>query len=214
MATSKSADWLMEEGLAKLRQWQQQNLSTQEIASRIGIAPTTLLRWQRKYPALAAAMQKPSPAKGETPQAASSIQDEAASPVPTAKPAAEPNTLPQQTTASVSPIAFPGICDLNAPLETPTDEAMDLLVQNALLRRAVGFQYDEYTYASKTDPVTGETVLAPSKRTTKTVLPDISAQIYWLKNRLPSIWRDKPAEATTDQTVQVVFDTDEEADDE
>jgi|SRR5690606_32388431 len=60
-------------------------------------------------------------------------------------------------------------------------EVVDLQVENALLKRALGYQYDEVTYEH------GEEV----KRVTKEVHPDTTAQIFWLKNRRPDKWRDK-----------------------
>ncbi len=42
-----------------------------------------------------------------------------------------------------------------------------------------------------------ETLSDGKKRITtieKEVPPDVTAQIYWLKNRQPQKWRDKPAE--------------------
>ena len=33
--------------------------------------------------------------------------------------------------------------------------------------------------------------LVVTKEVTKTIIPDTTAQIYWLKNRKPDTWRDK-----------------------
>ena len=62
-----------------------------------------------------------------------------------------------------------------------TKDVVDREVENALFRRAMGYKYDEVTYER------GEEV----KRVTKEVAPDITAQIFWLKNRKPAEWRDK-----------------------
>ena len=44
-------------------------------------------------------------------------------------------------------------------------------------------------------------------QTVKTVIPDTTAQIFWLKNRRPDRWRDKPIEKTSeDMEVKVVID--------
>ena len=37
------------------------------------------------------------------------------------------------------------------------------------------------------------------KKTKKIVLPDTTAQIFWLKNRRPDKWRDKPADVVNDK---------------
>lgn len=60
-------------------------------------------------------------------------------------------------------------------------EIVDYEVENALLKRALGYEYDEVTYEN------GE----ETKRVTKQVAPDTTAQIFWLKNRRPDKWRDK-----------------------
>src|SRR5690625_714203 len=60
-------------------------------------------------------------------------------------------------------------------------EVVDRQVENALLKRALGYTYDEVTYEY------GEEV----KRVTKEVSPDTTAQIFWLKNRKPEVWRDR-----------------------
>lgn len=60
-------------------------------------------------------------------------------------------------------------------------DVVDREVENALFKRAMGYKYDEVTYER------GEEV----KRVTKEVVPDTTAQIFWLKNRKPAEWRDK-----------------------
>lgn len=60
-------------------------------------------------------------------------------------------------------------------------EVVDYEVENALLKRALGYEYDEVTYENGKE----------SKRVTKQVVPDTTAQIFWLKNRRPDKWRDK-----------------------
>lgn len=60
-------------------------------------------------------------------------------------------------------------------------EVIDRQVENALLKRALGYAYDETTYEDGVE----------TKRVTKEVVPDTTAQIFWLKNRKPAEWRDK-----------------------
>lgn len=64
-------------------------------------------------------------------------------------------------------------------------EVIDRQVENALLKRALGYEYIETT-KELTD--LGLTV---TKQVTKQVAPDTTAQIFWLKNRKPHDWRDK-----------------------
>jgi hypothetical protein len=60
-------------------------------------------------------------------------------------------------------------------------EVVDRQVENALLKRAMGYMYDEVTFENGLE----------TKRVTKQVAPDTTAQIFWLKNRKPAEWRDK-----------------------
>ena len=60
-------------------------------------------------------------------------------------------------------------------------EVVDRQVENALLKRALGYTYDEVTTEDGVE----------TKRVTKEVMPDTTAQIFWLKNRRPDLWRDK-----------------------
>ncbi|WP_270499027.1 transposase [Blautia intestinalis] len=64
-------------------------------------------------------------------------------------------------------------------------EVVDLQVENALLKRALGYEYEEISkkYESGT--------LTEKKVTIKQVIPDTTAQIFWLKNRRPDKWKDK-----------------------
>ena len=64
-------------------------------------------------------------------------------------------------------------------------EIIDRQVENSLLKRALGYEYDEVTTTTFPD---GK---EETKRVTKHVLPDTTAQIFWLKNRKPDEWRDK-----------------------
>ncbi len=67
-------------------------------------------------------------------------------------------------------------------------EVVDIQVENALLKRALGYQYKEVKteeYRVKDGPVKNVTT------TIKEVVPDTTAQIFWLKNRKPEVWRDK-----------------------
>ena len=64
-------------------------------------------------------------------------------------------------------------------------EVVDRLVENALLKRALGYEYEEVKEKYENGVCTERTV------TKKEVVPDTTAQIFWLKNRKPEEWRDK-----------------------
>lgn len=70
-------------------------------------------------------------------------------------------------------------------------EVVDIQVENALLKRALGYSYDEVTRELCDDNETGKGKLKITKVVTKNVAPDTTAQIFWLKNRKPESWRDK-----------------------
>lgn len=64
-------------------------------------------------------------------------------------------------------------------------EVVDRQVENALLKRALGYDYVEIKEEIENGVVT------KCIRTTRHVVPDTTAQIFWLKNRKPDVWRDK-----------------------
>lgn len=73
-------------------------------------------------------------------------------------------------------------------------ETVDIEVENALLRKATGYECTETKTVTLPDGGTRtETV-------TKHIPPDTVAIIYWLKNRKPEKWRDKP-EASDSETI-------------
>lgn len=72
-------------------------------------------------------------------------------------------------------------------------DIIDRQVENALLKRALGYEYEEVKEKFEDGVITERTV------TKKEVAPDTTAQIFWLKNRKPDKWRDKPGyEDTTE----------------
>lgn len=80
-------------------------------------------------------------------------------------------------------------------------EVVDIEVENALLRRALGYEYEE----TKTEGGDKGVTVTTYKRH---MPPDTTAQIFWLKNRRPDKWRDKPREIDGDETdaVKVIID--------
>ena len=72
---------------------------------------------------------------------------------------------------------------------------VDIMVENALYKRAMGYTYEEKTYertcVGKDDDGLPIYEMVETKRATKEVQPDVTAQIFWLKNRKPAEWRDK-----------------------
>ena len=77
-------------------------------------------------------------------------------------------------------------------------EIVDTEVENALLRRALGYKYIETT---KERDKEGNLVI--TKEISKEVVPDVGAQIFWLKNRASDKWRDKPIENGGEEDKQI-----------
>lgn len=63
-------------------------------------------------------------------------------------------------------------------------EVVDIEVENALLKRALGYEYTETMVEHSPDGV-------KCRETVKFIPPDVTAQIFWLKNRKPETWREK-----------------------
>lgn len=120
MASGKYKGWLTNEGLIKIEGWARDGLTDEQIARNMGISPSTLYEWKKKYPEISEVLKK-------------------------------------------------------------GKEVVDRQVENALLKRALGYKYDEITYENGKE----------TKRVTKEVQPDTTAQIFWLKNRRPDKWRDR-----------------------
>lgn len=77
-------------------------------------------------------------------------------------------------------------------------EVIDRQVENALLKRALGYEYEEVSEKYELG------ILTERKVTKKQVVPDTTAQIFWLKNRKPSDWRDKPEGETEQGGITIV----------
>lgn len=64
---------------------------------------------------------------------------------------------------------------------------VDIQVENALFKRAIGYDYEETVTEVYGD---GKKHVRKVK---KHMPPDVGAIAFWLKNRKPEKWRDKPA---------------------
>lgn len=77
---------------------------------------------------------------------------------------------------------YPAISDALKRGKAP----VDFEVENALLKRAIGFEYEEVeTIIEEIDGRQRKRV----KKIKKVALPETSAIIFWLKNRMPEQWR-------------------------
>lgn len=127
MASGKYKGWLTNEGLIKIEGWARDGLTDEQITRNMGISPSTLYEWKKKYPEISEALKK-------------------------------------------------------------GKEVVDRQVENALLKRALGYDYEEVkTLIEDVDGKKKKKV----EKTVKHIAPDVTAQIFWLKNRKPEIWRDR-----------------------
>ena len=93
----------------------------------------------------------------------------------------------------------------SAESRVEADTAPDInerLVEEALLRRALGYSYTETTYEPVLDDDGRERMLV-KRLVEKQAVPDLSAQTFWLKNRNPERWRDKQEKQPEDRDITV-----------
>lgn len=75
---------------------------------------------------------------------------------------------------------------------------IDVEVENALLKRALGYECEDVITEFERDKG-GEPTPKRMRRVKKHIPGDVAAQIFWLKNRQPETWREK-------QTIQVDYE--------
>lgn len=139
MAKGKYESWLLPDALTRLEGWARDGLTDEQLAAKMGISPSTLYDWKKKFPQLSESLKK-------------------------------------------------------------GKEVVDIEVENALLKRALGYTYTERRMEESEKE--GVKVI----ETVKHALPDTTAQIFWLKNRRSDKWRDKPETAQTETGVQIIDD--------
>ncbi|WP_330651598.1 transposase [[Clostridium] colinum] len=77
-------------------------------------------------------------------------------------------------------------------------EIVDIQVENALLKRALGYTTTEKKVKKEYGEITEEITI------TKEIPPDPTSAIFWLKNRRPEQWREKrEVEQNTNQNTEV-----------
>lgn len=98
---------------------------------------------------------------------------------------------------------------MSEPTPTDSDEAPRDEVEQALLRRALGFRQEEVHTEDLCDKKTGEVLESVRRRTVvKDIAPDVRALLFWLKNRRPARWRERPD--TDGGSASIEFDEDDE----
>lgn len=81
---------------------------------------------------------------------------------------------------------------------------VDLEVENSLLKRALGYDYEE-TVTEIVQGVDG-TERKQVRKHKRHMPPDVTAQIFWLKNRRPDRWRDKVEAPNTEDKNAPIYE--------
>lgn len=72
-----------------------------------------------------------------------------------------------------------------------TKDVVDKEVENALRKTSEGFYAEETTEELRWNRDKGCYEMVVTKRVKKYIPPSTAAQIFWLKNRKPDVWKDK-----------------------
>ncbi|MFV0501708.1 MAG: helix-turn-helix domain-containing protein [Bacteroidales bacterium] len=91
-----------------------------------------------------------------------------------------------RTTLTKIIMAYPNFREM---LKQGKTEA-DLFVENALYKRAIGYEVEESTTEVRVEK-DGSGTTTYVRKTKKHIAPDTTAGIFWLKNRKPDMWREK-----------------------
>lgn len=81
-------------------------------------------------------------------------------------------------------------------------EVVDIIVENALLKKATGYDWTETTREYKVvqdDDGNDIKLLSKEKQVTRHVEGNVTAQMFWLANRKRAVWQYKPEPDTGDQ---------------
>lgn len=95
---------------------------------------------------------------------------------------------------------FPEILDALKKGKAPVDAK----VENALLKRALGYEYEETTTEISEQPDGSQRKII--RKVKKHVIPDTTAQIVWLCNRRADRWKRNPSfEMTNDDPLLILL---------
>lgn len=159
---AKYDEWLEPEGLIKIEGWSKDGLTDEQIAHNMGISRSTLNEWKKKF---------------------SDISD-------TLKKGKEVSDRMVENALYKRAIGYHTVEKKYAPVEL-TQEEYELHQYNAVK------QYREQNPDASPNEIKAVELQVPRFRVAlveekvKEVLPDTTAQIFWLKNRKPAEWRDK-----------------------
>lgn len=162
MAKGKYAEWITEEGLIKIEGWAKDGLTNEQIAKNIGINPDTLYTWIKRFPEISEVLKR-----------GKDVAD-------------------RQVENAMFKSAIGYQYEESHYIAVELDrEEYDLKIQIELdiwNKQNPNATQDERDRFIMSIPRTKEIL---EKKVVKEVKPDTTAQIFWLKNRKPTVWRDK-----------------------
>jgi len=231
----KYHEWLTPEGLIKLEGWARDGLSDEQIAHNIGITKTTLYDWKKRYPDFSAALKRGKEVVDREVENAlykravgfeyEEIVYERISDTGEAKRHDGVQELTQKEWEMCQAYFDYRCCYCGSTGEITKDHLKPLKMGGKMnivnivpacrscnsskkdrqwqewYTKSSNFNQARYEKIVKYTPFASKMVdllksdvdgeLVVTKKTRKFVVPDTTAQIFWLKNRKPEDWRDK-----------------------
>lgn len=163
MAKGKYQEWITDEGLLKIQGWARDGLTDEQIAHNIGIRRETLYDWENKYSNISNALKK-----------GKEVVDREVE-----------NSLFKRATGYVTVDHQYKVVDIDDDV---------LWARRNKAKNEYKLKHPEATdeeikeYAYDHVPTRERIELGQNERT---VPPDTTAAIFWLKNRKPNEWRDR-----------------------
>ncbi|VDG23679.1 helix-turn-helix domain-containing protein [Lactiplantibacillus mudanjiangensis] len=163
MANGKFKPWLRPDGLAQIEGWAHDGLTDEEIAHNMGISPTTLYTWEKRFPEILKSLKR-----------GKDVSDYMVE-----------NALFKRAVGYTT-------VEHNYKLVDVDKDILDVKRREAenqyKLDHPEAKLQDIKDYAIKKVPSRERIELSQAE---KEVAPDTTAAIFWLKNRRPDKWRDR-----------------------
>lgn len=232
MAKGKYQEWLTPEGLLKVEGWARDGLTDEQIAEKIKITPSTLYEWKKRYSEISEALKKGKEVVDRQVENAllkralgysyTEVTRERIVDGGQKKRHGGESELTEREW-EIAKAYFGGACcycgktgELTKDHLQPLKAGGGLTVSNIVpacqhcnsskkdLQWLSWYQQQDYynpdrakkiseyiAFVCSMNPPGSNGELVVTKVVTKEVIPDTTAQIFWLKNRRPDLWRDK-----------------------
>lgn len=232
MAKGKYEYWLTPEGLLKLEAWARDGLIDEQIAEKADITPSTLYEWKKKYSEISEALKRGKEVvdiqvenallKRALGYSYTEVTKERIIETGQKQRHGGQSELTERDWDFAVKFFNGRCCYCGAAMDKPTKDHVKPLLQGGTLtrdnvvpccgscnsskkdnemlswyRRQPFFdeyrlkKIEDYLQLIKSLETENGEELVVTKEVTKEVLPDTTAQIFWLKNRRPDRWRDK-----------------------